>query len=235
MQNFKRILLKLSGEGLSSGEGGMLEVDRIRNFSDQIKLLLDKGLEIAVVVGGGNVCRGVNHTHSEYKRLTLDNMGILATIINGLALLDIFKQSDIPCVLASALEVNKITEFYNVDRVKCYLEQKKVVILVAGIANPFFSTDTTAVIRASELECDAVFKGTQVNGIFNKDPKYHKDAIKIDQISYDEVIAKNLMIMDMQSIIIAKSSKMPIYIFNMHSNECIVKLISGKLEHSVIN
>lgn len=234
MQNFKRVLLKLSGEGLSSG-GGMLDFGKIKKLSNQIKQVLNKGIEVAVVVGGGNVCRGVNHECSEYNRLTLDNMGILATIINGLALLDIFKQNGVPCVLASALEINKITEFYNVDKVNYYLEQKKVVILVAGIANPYFSTDTTAVIRASELQCDAVFKGTQVNGVFDKDPKYNKDAKKIDKVSYDEVIRKNLMVMDMQSIIIAKSSNMPIYIFNMHNDDCIVNLTSGNLEYSVIN
>lgn len=235
MQQFKRILLKLSGEGLACNESNLLNVSKLNTLANEIKNLINQKIEIAIVIGGGNVCRGINYKNSVFRRTTLDNMGVMATILNGLALFDILSQQEIPCILTSALEINKISEFYNTEKSKEHLKQGKVVILVGGIATPFFSTDTTAIIRAAELECDAVLKATQVDGIFNKDPKKYQDAQKIDKISHDEVISKNLTVMDLQSIIIAKEAKIPIYIFNMHKENSIINLINGNLEYSIIS
>ncbi|MGV3278199.1 UMP kinase [Rickettsiales bacterium LUAb2] len=236
MQDYKRILLKISGEGLSDQKNdSLLDSKLILNLAKEIKSLVAKNIEIAVVVGAGNIFRGKEFENFGLSPTTADNMGMLATIFNCLAIADIFKSIDLETEIFSAIELNKFTEFYNVDKAKNSLSQKKVVILAGGIANPFFTTDTTAVVRGAELNCDMVFKATQVDGIFDKDPKTNSDAKMLSKITFDQVINNNLNVMDLQSIIIAKNTNTKICIFNMHQESALTKVLNNSCKFSVIS
>ena len=237
MYKFNRILLKLSGEGLSHSSSSLLDYNKVSNLSVQLKELQSHGIEVAIVIGGGNICRGGAVPEAEqFSRNTLDNIGMLSTLINGLLLSDALENHGIENVLMSSLEVNKVADFYNVYKAKDVLKSKKVLILVGGIACSLFSTDTAAVVRGSELQCNAVLKATKVDGLFDKDPTSHPDANLIKQISYEDFIANKFKVMDLSSIVVAQMAGLPICIFNMNEPRAVIELCSKetKVKHSLI-
>lgn len=192
---YKRILIKLSGEALlNNKEENVICVERLNHAVQEIKSIVDLGVEVIVVLGGGNILRGAT-SKLQLARYKADNMGMLATVINSLALEDALVQQGIPAQLLSSIEMNKICEFYNADIANKYLSAKKVVISAGGISNPYFSTDTCAVIRALELKAEVVLKGTQVDGVYNKDPKQFADATRFNEVSYSDVLSKKLKIL----------------------------------------
>lgn len=233
MVKSKRILLKISGEGLSV-DGRSICVDKLNAFALKIKSLLENGYSIALVIGGGNIFRGIKSDASFIKRTTADNMGMLATVFNGLALSDALFSLGVDNRVMSAIEMNKICEFYSVNKAEKYLNNNIVVIFVAGTSNPFCSTDSAAVLRAIEVKCDLLLKGTQVNGVYDLDPNKFENAKKYDVISYDEIIRNDLKIMDISSIVMAKNFNLNIIIFNMHLEKSIYETINDSKSYTLI-
>ena len=233
MVKSKRILLKISGEGLS-GDGRSICVDKLNNFALKIKNFIESGYVVSLVVGGGNVFRGIKTDASFINRTTADNMGMLATVFNGLALSDALFSLGIDNRVMSAIEMNKICKFYSVNKAKEYLDKNIVLIFVGGTANPFCSTDSAAVLRAIETNCDLLLKGTQVNGVYDCDPKKFENAKKYDVITYDEVIKNDLKIMDTSSIVMAKNFNLNIIIFNIHSEKSILETINNSESYTII-
>lgn len=218
-------LLKFSGEALSD-HSGSIAIEVLAKFADDVKSLKNQGASLAIVVGGGNILRGSNSTLTRFRA---DNIGMLATLMNAIAIEDALLSHGVNAVVLSSFEVNKICEYYNAQRANYYLQQGYVVICAGGIANPFFSTDTCAVIRAAEMGLPLVLKGTQVDGVFNKDPRQHDDAMMYQQIAYDDVINQQLKIMDLSAIIVAKEQKVKIRVFNLHQKHSIQSALAGKI------
>jgi uridylate kinase len=211
------ILLKLSGEALQSiNKDASICYNKLNFFIEEIKAVKALGYKIAIVIGGGNILRGANISSKGLTRSKADNMGMLATIINSIAVEDALNNSGVPTVLLSAIEVNKVCDFYTAEKAKKILEENKVVIIAGGLSNPYFSTDTAVVLRALEINASIVYKGTQVDGVYDKDPNKNTDAKRYSQISYDEVILNKLAVMDMTSILLAQKEKLPIVIFDIH-------------------
>ena len=196
---YNRILLKLSGEALVGDKKGGIDPEILIKYSNEIKKIYDKGVEIAIVIGGGNIYRGFNN---EYKidRVQGDYMGMLATLINGLALQNTLENIGIPTRLQSAINVNKVAEPYIKRKALRHLDKKRIVIFSAGTGNPYFTTDSAAVLRAIEIEADVILKGTRVDGIYNDDPNKNSDAFKFEKITFKEAISKGLKIMDLSLI-----------------------------------
>ena len=211
---YKRILLKLSGEALVGDKAGGIDPEILIKYAKEIKKIYVKGVEIAIVIGGGNIYRGFNN---EYKidRVQGDYMGMLATLINGLALQNTLENIGIPTRLQSAINVNKVAEPYIKRKALRHLDKRRIVIFSAGTGNPYFTTDTAATLRASEMACDAIFKGTKVNGVYDKDPVEHTDAKRFDHISYDQVLSQHLKVMDASAIALARDNKLPIIVFSL--------------------
>lgn len=231
---YKRILIKLSGEALlNNKEESIICAESLAHVVKEIKSILDLGIEVVIVLGGGNILRG-STSKLNLVRYKADNMGMLATVINALALEDALTQQDIPTKLLSAIEMNKICEFYKADTANKYLSEKKVVICAGGINNPYFSTDTCAVIRALELNSEVILKGTQVDGVYNKDPKQFSDATRFNEVSYSDVLSKKLKIFDSTAICLAESHKLPIIVFNIHKSGNLKNLLQGNENISII-
>ncbi|MDR2008474.1 MAG: UMP kinase [Alphaproteobacteria bacterium] len=236
--DYKRILLKLSGEALSEDKTTIISKTKLNHFVNEIIAARDLGIEVIVVIGGGNIMRGANCSDYNLTRYKADNLGMLATVMNAIVLEDTLSQRGIPSVVLSAIEMNKICEFYTAQKANEYLSEGRVVICGGGIANPYFSTDTGTVVRALETGCDAVFKGTQVDGIYSDDPKINKNAIRHVSISYDEVIIGELKVMDASSILLAKKGKdkgLPIIVFNIHNEGSFRDVLKHKEKRSIIN
>ena len=224
---YKRILLKLSGEALVGDKAGGIDPEILIKYSNEIKKIYDKGVEIAIVIGGGNIYRGFNN---EFKidRVQGDYMGMLATLINGLALQNTLENIGIPTRLQSAINVNKVAEPYIKRKALRHLDKKRIVIFSAGTGNPYFTTDSAAVLRAIEIEADVILKGTRVDGIYNEDPEKNKEAIKFDDISFEETIRKGLKIMDTTAFTLSKENKLPIIVFDMNTKGNLTKVIMGE-------
>ena len=212
--NKKRILLKLSGEALSSSKDNGIDFERVIKIAKEVKDCLDMGFSIAIVVGGGNFWRGKANNFME--RQTSDYIGMLATTMNALALQDAFRQIDVPVRVETAIEMRKVAEFYIREKCEKHLEKGRVVIFGCGTGNPFFSTDTAAALRAAEINADILVKATNVDGIYDKDPKKYKDAKLIKETTYNEVLNKKLKVMDLTAITLCMEEAIPIIVFNIN-------------------
>ena len=232
---YKRILLKLSGEALMGDNSHGIDPDRIQLYCKEISSLVKTGVEIAIVIGGGNIFRGVSAASKGIDRVQADYMGMLATVINGLALQSSLEGIGIQTRLQTALKMEAIAEPYIKRRAVRHLEKKRVVIFSAGTGNPFFTTDSAAVLRAIEINADVILKGTRVDGVYNLDPEKNKNAVKFDKISFDEAITKNLKIMDSTAFTLSKENNLPIIVFNMNKPGNLNKISEGKQIGTIVN
>ena len=232
---YKRILFKISGEAMMGDKGFGHDPKAIVHICDQIINLVKQGCQVCVVVGGGNIFRGTAASDIGIERANADYMGMLATCINGLALQSYLEKCNIPTVVQSAIKMESICETYIKRRSVKHLQKGRVVILTAGTGNPFFTTDTAAVLRAIEIGCDAIFKGTQVDGIYCSDPKTNSNAVRYDRLSYKKAIEQNLRVMDQTAITLAKDNKLPIIVFSIQDNNALQNVINGKNQFTIIN
>ena len=233
--SYKRVLLKLSGEALLGEKSHGVDPKRILAYSKEIKEIVDSGIELAIVIGGGNIFRGVSGASNGIDRVQADYMGMLATVINGLALQSSLEDLKIQTRLQTAFNIEAVAEPYIKRKAVRHLEKKRVVIFSAGTGNPFFTTDSAAVLRAIEINADVILKGTRVDGIFDIDPEKSKDAVKFKQISYDDVITKKLKVMDSTAFTLSKENKLPIIVFNMNKAGNLKKIIKGKKVGTIVN
>ena len=231
---YNRILLKLSGEALVGDKAGGIDPEILIKYSNEIKKIYDEGVEIAIVIGGGNIYRGFNN---EYKidRVQGDYMGMLATLINGLALQNTLENIGIPTRLQSAINVNKVAEPYIKRKALRHLDKKRIVIFSAGTGNPYFTTDSAAVLRAIEIEADVILKGTRVDGIYNDDPNKNSDAFKFEKITFKEAISKGLKIMDTTAFTLSHENKLPIIVFDMNLEDNLLKVLNGENVGTLVN
>ena len=233
--SYKRVLLKLSGEALLGEKSYGVDPKRILAYSKEIKEIVDSGIELAIVIGGGNIFRGVSGASNGIDRVQADYMGMLATVINGLALQSSLEDLKIQTRLQTAFNIEAVAEPYIKRKAVRHLEKKRVVIFSAGTGNPFFTTDSAAVLRAIEINADVILKGTRVDGIFDNDPEKSKDAVKFKKISYDDVIAKKLKVMDSTAFTLSKENKLPIIVFNMNKAGNLKKIIKGEKVGTIVN
>ena len=225
---YKRILLKLSGEALLGKNSYGIDNERLLDYAKEIKELHSLGIEIAIVIGGGNIYRGVAGAQNGIDRVQADYMGMLATVINGLALQNALESIDIPTRLQTAIKMESIAEPFIKRKATRHLEKGRVVIFGSGTGNPYFTTDSAAVLRAIEINADVILKGTRVDGIYNVDPEKNKEAIKFDDISFEETIKKGLKIMDTTAFTLSKENKLPIIVFDINVKGNLTKVVSGK-------
>ena len=226
---YNRILLKLSGEALLGKNSYGIDNDRLVVYAEEIKEIHKQGVEIAIVIGGGNIFRGLSGSKDGIDRVQADYMGMLATVINGLALQNALENIDIPTRLQSAIKMESIAEPFIKRKATRHLEKGRVVIFASGTGNPYFTTDSAAVLRAIEINADVILKGTRVDGIYNEDPEKNKEAIKFDDISFEESIRKGLKIMDTTAFTLSKENKLPIIVFDMNTKGNLTKVIMGEI------
>jgi uridylate kinase len=232
---FKRILLKLSGEALAAGQGFGVDGDRVQEIAAELQDVHALGVQIAVVVGGGNFFRGVAEQAREMDRVSADHMGMLATVINALALQDALEKRGVYTRVMSAIEMNQVAEPFIRRRAMRHLEKGRLVIFAAGTGNPYFSTDTAASLRAMEVKADVILKATKVDGIYDADPVLVKDAKMFDQISYMDVLKKGLQVMDSTAISLCKDNNLPIIIFNLNRSGNIKRVLTGEKIGSLVS
>jgi uridylate kinase len=231
---YKRIVLKLSGEALAGERGFGLDAEKVSAVTEEIAEVHALGTEVAIVVGGGNIFRGVAEHARGMDRVSADNMGMLSTIINAIALQDSLEQSGVQCRVMTAVFMNQIAEPYIRRRAVRHLEKGRVVIFAAGIGNPFFSTDTAASLRAMEIKADVLLKGTKVDGVYSADPVLFKDAVKYDEITYMEILGKGLKVMDLTAVSLCKDNNLPMIIFNMNRPGNIKRVVMGEKVGSLV-
>tara|TARA_B100000945_G_scaffold298494_1_gene278360 strand:+ start:1118 stop:1825 length:708 start_codon:yes stop_codon:yes gene_type:complete len=225
---YKRVLLKLSGEALIGDKNYGIDPTILNDYAKEIKKIYDIKTEIAIVIGGGNIFRGVSGASKGMDRVQADYMGMLATMINGLALQSALENNEIPTRLQSAINVEAIAEPFIKRRATRHLEKGRVVIFGSGTGNPFFTTDSAAVLRAIEINADVILKGTRVDGIYNSDPEKNKEAIKFDSLSFDEVLKKGLKVMDTTAFTLSQENNLPIIVFDMNNKGNLIKIINGE-------
>ena len=233
--SYKRILLKLSGEALLGERDYGIDPARISQYAKEIKSIIDYGLEVAVVIGGGNIFRGVSAASNGMDRVQADYMGMLATVINGLALQSTLEENHVQTRLQTAIKIEAVAEPYIKRKAVRHLEKKRVVIFGGGTGNPFFTTDSAAVLRAIEINADVILKGTRVDGIYDSDPEKNKNAIKFDSISFQNVLDKNLKIMDSTAFTLSQENNLPIIVFNMNVKGNLLKLVKGNKVGTTVN
>ncbi|MDG1263703.1 MAG: UMP kinase [Flavobacteriaceae bacterium] len=226
--NFKRILLKLSGEALMGERSYGIDPIRIGEYAEEIKQIYEQNVEIAIVIGGGNIFRGVSGSSQGVDRVQADYMGMLATVINGLALQSALENIDVPTRLQTALKIEAVAEPYIKRKAVRHLEKNRVVIFSAGTGNPFFTTDSAAVLRAVEINADVILKGTRVDGIYNEDPEKNKEAVKFDSLSFEEVLKRGLKVMDTTAFTLSQENKLPIIVFDMNTHGNLVRVVRGE-------
>ena len=231
----KRILIKISGESLMGKSEFGVDVSTINKISNEIKKVYKKKYQICLIIGGGNIFRGIKGASEGIDRSTSDYMGMLATVMNALSLQSSLEKIDVPTRVQSAISMSQIAESYIRRRAIRHLEKNRIVIFAAGTGNPFFSTDTAATLRASELDCSLIIKATKVDGIYNKDPIKNNDAKIIKKITYDQVIKKNLKVMDLTAISLAKETNIPIFITNIFKNNSLINVLNKKGAYSKIS
>ena len=224
---FKRVLLKISGEALMGDQGYGLHPPTVERIAAEVKTVHDLGAEISMVIGGGNIFRGLQGSAQGMERTTADYMGMLATVMNALAMQSSLEEQGVHTRVVSAIPMDQVCEPYIRRRAVRHLEKKRVVIFAAGTGNPYFTTDTAATLRASEMACEAIFKGTQVAGIYDKDPKQHKDAVRYASVTYDEVLQKRLKVMDASAIALARDNNLPIIVFSLDEPGGFMGILSG--------
>ena len=225
---YNRILLKLSGESLMGQKGYGIDENRLMEYANQIKEIADRGVQIGIVIGGGNIFRGLSGTQKGFDRVKGDQMGMLATVINSLALSSALESLGQKVRVLTAVRMEPIGDFYNKAKAIRLLNKGNIVIMAAGTGNPYFTTDTGSSLRAIEIEADVMFKGTRVDGIYTADPEKDPSATKFTEISYDEVLARGLKVMDLTAICMCKENNMPIYVFNMDQKGNLLRGINGE-------
>jgi uridylate kinase len=224
---YKRILLKLSGESLMGNKGFGLDPAVIEKYASEVKAIVDLGVQVAIVIGGGNIYRGMNESETGIERAHGDYMGMLATVINGMAMQAMLEKLGVYTRLQSAIKMEQIAEPYIRRRAIRHLEKNRVVIFGAGTGNPYFTTDTAGSLRAIEISADVILKGTRVNGIYNADPEKFPDAVKYDKISYKECLDRNLKVMDMTAFTLCMENNLPIIVFDMNEPGNLSKVVKG--------
>lgn len=228
MLKYKRILLKLSGESLMGEQKYGIAADMVLHYAKQVKEIADLGAEIAIVIGGGNIYRGIQAEKSGIERAQGDYMGMMATIINGMALQSGMESVGLFTRLMSAIKVEAVAEPYIRRRAIRHLEKRRIVIFAGGTGNPFFTTDSAAALRASEINADVILKGTRVDGIYTADPEKYPDAEKYDNVSFQDAISKNLKVMDMTAFTLCQENNMPIIVFDINKEGNLVKIAKGE-------
>lgn len=227
---FKRILLKLSGEALMGEENYGISPEIIKRIALEVKAVIDQGVEVGMVIGGGNIFRGAGLAEAGIDRVTGDHMGMLATVMNGLAMQDALEQQNVPVRVLSALSIHDVCEDYIRRRAVRHLEKGRVVIMAAGTGNPFFTTDSAASLRAVEIGADLMLKATKVDGVYTADPMKDALATRYDQLSYDQVLDQNLAVMDQTAIVLCRDYNMPMAVYNMLDQGALGKIVNGKTE-----
>ncbi|WP_121666836.1 UMP kinase [Mesonia aquimarina] len=225
---YKRILLKLSGEALMGNRQYGIDPERLADYAKEIKSVTDKGIEVAIVIGGGNIFRGVSGASKGMDRVQGDHMGMLATVINGLALQSACEDQDIETRLQSAVKINEVAEPFIRRKALRHLQKGRVVIFGGGTGNPYFTTDSAAVLRAIEIQADVILKGTRVDGIYNADPEKDREATKFDFITFDDVLRKGLKVMDTTAFTLSQENELPIIVFDMNKSGNLLKVVSGE-------
>ncbi len=226
--HYKRILLKLSGEALLGERQYGIDPKRLAEYAQDIKTITEEGVEVAIVIGGGNIFRGVAGASNGIDGVQADYMGMLATVINGLALQSALEDADVPTRLQTAIKIEAIAEPYIKRKAVRHLEKGRVVIFGSGTGNPFFTTDSAAVLRAIEVNAEVILKGTRVDGIYDSDPEKNKGAIKFDKLSFDDVLKKGLKIMDTTAFTLSQENELPIIVFDMNTKGNLLKVVSGE-------
>lgn len=228
MAKFNRILLKLSGESLAGRQGFGIDTKRLNEYAQQIKEIHEMGVQIGIVIGGGNIFRGLQGAGKGFDRVKGDQMGMCATVINSLALSSALGAIGVKSRVLTAIRMEPIGDFYNKWKALRILERNEIVIMGAGTGNPYFSTDTGSTLRGIEIEADVMLKGTRVDGVYTADPEKDPTATKFDDISYDEVLQRSLKVMDTTAIAMAKDNDLPIYVFNMDKVGNLKKVLEGE-------
>ncbi len=230
---YKRVLLKLSGESLAGNKGNGIDFDTVLKICKPIKEIVDMGVEVAIVVGGGNFWRG--RSSGEMDRTRADHMGMLATVINALGVADGLEQVGLEVRVQTAIAMNQIAEPYIRNRTVHHLEKKRVVVLGCGTGNPFFSTDTGAALRAAEIDAEIILKATMVDGVYDSDPKKNPEAVKYENISYSDIVNNNLQVMDMTAATFCDERNIPFYVFSIEDPQNIVRAVMGEDIGTMIN
>jgi uridylate kinase len=228
MNGYKRILLKLSGEALMAGRSHGIDPARLQDYTDEIIQVSDMGTQVGIVIGGGNIFRGITGVEDGFDRVKGDYMGMLATVINGLALQSAFESAGKKARLFTAIRMEPVAEFYSKTKVMEALENNEIVIFSGGTGNPFFTTDTASSLRAVEMEADVMLKGTRVDGVYTSDPEKDPEAEKYETLTFDEALQKNLRILDSTAFTMCKENELPIIVFNMNEKGNLRKLVSGE-------
>jgi uridylate kinase len=234
MPAYRRVLLKLSGEVLAGGASFGIDAERVKSLAREVADVAAAGVQIGIVVGGGNIFRGVAAAAQKMDRVTADHMGMLATVINSLALSDALEQIGIPTRVMSAIEMHQVAEPYIRRRAIRHLEKGRLVIFAAGTSNPYFSTDTAATLRALEIKAEVIAKATRVDGVFDKDPLKYSDAVQYREITYMEVLSKALAVMDASAVAMCRDNKLPIVVFNLTATGNIMRMASGEAIGTII-
>ena len=232
---YKRILLKLSGEALMGSRNYGIDSARLSEYANEIKKIVQQGIEVAIVIGGGNIFRGLAGASNGMDRVQGDYMGMLATIINGLALQSALEEENLQTRLLTSIEMKEIAEPFIKRRAVRHLEKGRVVIFGGGTGNPYFTTDTAAVLRAIEIGADVILKGTRVDGIYTSDPEKDLSATKFDHLSFKDVMSKDLKVMDMTAFTLSEENKLPIIVFDMNKKGNLSKIISGQNVGTLVN
>lgn len=231
---YKRILLKLSGEGLMGDKAFGMDASVIKSIARQIKEVYEQGVDVCVVVGGGNIFRGALEASQGINRTAADHVGMLGTVMNALYMQSALEEIGLEVRVASGLEIPEVCEHYMYRKVLDHLKKKRVVIFAAGTGNPYFTTDTAAALRASEMGCDVIMKATQVDGVYDSDPKKNANAIRYDSVSFDEVISKGLKVMDMAAFALARDNNIPILVFSQKGENAIMNAVCKKGNFTIV-
>ncbi len=235
MGKYKRILLKLSGESLMGKQQSGIDAERLSEYVSQIKEAVEMGVQIAIVIGGGNIFRGLAGVSKGFDRVKGDQMGMLATVINGLALNSAFSAAGVKSRLMTAIRMEPVGELYSRDKAIEALEKRDVVILTGGTGNPYFTTDTASSLRGIEIKADAMFKGTRVDGIYSADPEKDPSAKRYNEITFDEIYNQGLRIMDLTATTMCKENNLPVVVFNMDVKGNLIKVLKGELIGTIVH
>ncbi len=232
---YQRVLLKLSGEGLMGEREFGIDQETVSRICDEIKVVHDQGVQICLVIGAGNIFRGVSSAAAGIERTSADYMGMLATVINALAVQSVLEGKGVVTRVLSAIPMSTVCEPYIRRRAVRHMEKGRIVIFAAGTGNPFFTTDTAAALRAVEMGCNALLKGTQVDGVYDSDPKTNPDAQRYEQLDYQEVLSRNLRVMDTAAIALARENKVPILVFSIHNPGGFAEVVAGAGKYTIIS
>ena len=230
----KRVLLKISGESLMGVDSYGIDVSTVDRVAKEISQVCKLGIEICLVIGAGNIFRGLSGAAAGMDRASADYMGMLATVKKSLAMQNSLERLGFQTRIQSAISMTEVCETYTRRRAIRHMEKNRIVIFAAGTGNPYFTTDTAAALRASEMDCDAIFKGTKVDGIYDKDPIEHKEANKFEKITYSEVLSKNLRVLDSSAVSLARDNNIPIIVFSIKENNGFLNILKGKGSYSVV-